>query len=264
MEKLLNEKVTVVTGGARGIGEAIVRKFTEEGALVAFIDINSHRGALLEQELNGLGYNTLFYFGNLARSTTVCDFIQKTVDRFSKIDVLVNNAGVNDFVGLEDDPKKFIISLEKNLFHYFYTAHFALPYLIQSKGAIINISSKVALMGEGHTSGYAASKGGILALTKEWALDLAKYGIRVNSVIPAQVWTPLAEEAILKHPKGQELKNQLESQIPLERRFTSPKEIADTALYLASDLSSHTTGSELHPNGGYSLDSRFLNINLSQ
>lgn len=254
MEKLLADKVAVVTGGARGIGEAIVRKFSEEGAAVSFIDINKILGVSLDQELKELGYNTFFFHGNLMKSSTVVDFIGKTVNKFNKMDILVNNAGVNDFIGLEDDPKKFIASLEKNLFHYFYTAHYALPYLIQSSGVIVNISSKVALLGEGHTSGYAAAKGGILALTKEWALGLSQYGIRVNSVVPAQVWTPLAEETLSKNLQGQALKKYLESQVPLGKRFTNPQEVANTVLYLASDLSSHTTGSELHPNGGYFLD----------
>ncbi len=264
MEKLLADKIAIVTGGARGIGEAVVRKFSEEGAAVSFIDINKILGVSLSQELNELGYNTFFFHGDLMKSSTVVDFIERTINQFNKIDILVNNAGVNDFIGLEDDPNKFITSLEKNLFHYFYTAHYALPYLIQSKGVIVNISSKVALMGEGHTSGYAAAKGGILALTKEWALDLAKYGIRVNSVIPAQVWTPLAEEAVTKNPQGQALKNYLESKIPLGKRFTNVQEVANTVLYLASALSQHTTGSELHPNGGYFLDNRFLNKNFAE
>ncbi len=257
-EGLLDGKIALVTGGARGIGEAIVRTFADQGASVVFVDKNRALGYALEEELNDEGFPVLFSFGDLTKPNTSRSAVDLAVSSYGGIDILVNNAGVNDFVGLEDDPRKFLQSLKKNLLHYFYTAHFAREHLISSRGTIINISSKVALMGEGHTSGYAAAKGGILGLTKEWALDLAQHGIRVNAIVPAQVWTPLAQEYLAKNPKGQLLKERLERSIPLERRFTSTQEVANTALFLASDLSTHITGSEIYPNGGYFLDNRFL------
>ncbi|MBY0434632.1 MAG: SDR family oxidoreductase, partial [Cyclobacteriaceae bacterium] len=172
--------------------------------------------------------------------------------RLGKIDGLVNNAGANDRVGLEQGtPQKFIQSLTNNTTHYYALAHYCLPHLKKSKGSIVNIASKVALTGQGSTSGYAAAKGAILALTREWATELLPYSIRVNAVLPAEVWTPLYESWINSFPNAFEKKQEIEDRIPLEKRMTTPKEIADTVLFLLSERSSHTTGQWLSVDGGY-------------
>jgi L-fucose dehydrogenase len=171
---------------------------------------------------------------------------------FGKIDGLVNNAGLNDGVGLETgNYEKFIQSINANLTHYYLMAQAVLPYLKKSKGAIVNIGSKTAETGQGNTSGYAASNGGRNALTREWALELRDYSIRVNSVIVAECYTPMYEKWIktLENPK--EKLASITSKIPLGQRMTTKEEIGDMVTFLMSPKSSHTTGQIIHVDGGY-------------
>jgi L-fucose dehydrogenase len=130
-------------------------------------------------------------------------------------------------------------------------AHYALPHLIKTKGNIINISSKTAETGQGNTSAYAASNGGRNALTREWAVELLKYGIRVNAVIVAECYTPLYDTWIKTFENPKEKLNEIVSKIPFENRFTSKEEIANMVAFLLSDASSHTTGQLIHVDGGY-------------
>lgn len=178
--------------------------------------------------------------------------ISETIAKYGKIDALVNNAGANDGVGLESgSPEKFMQSLQNNLSHYYNLAHFALPYLKATKGNIVNIGSKVADTGQGNTSGYAASKGGINALTREWAVELLPYSIRVNTVIPAEVWTPLYETWINSLPNPKEKLASITAKIPFEKRMTTSTEIANSTVFLLSPRSSHTTGQIVYVDGGY-------------
>src|SRR5207244_4186071 len=169
---------------------------------------------------------------------------------FGRIDGLVNNAGVNDGVNLEHgDTERFLASLRKNLVHYYEMAHFALPALKKSRGAIVNIGSKVAETGQGGTSAYAAANGGRNALTREWAVELATYGIRVNAVIVAECWTPMYAQWLSSQPDPGAARAAIESCIPLGRRMTTGDEIADMVAFLLSDRSSHTTGQLIHVDG---------------
>jgi len=163
----------------------------------------------------------------------------------------VHNAGVNDGVSLRHSPEEFMASLQKNIFHVFTLTHYALDALIESKGFIINISSKVGVTGQGATSGYAASKGAMNALTREWAVDLARHSIRVNTVVPAEVMTPLYENWVKTLDDPQKFIDDACARIPFEHRMTTSEEIANTVVFLASDRSSHTTGQILFPDGGY-------------
>jgi len=164
----------------------------------------------------------------------------------------VNNAGINDGVNLEHgDTERFLASLRKNLIHYYEMAHFALPELKKSRGAIVNIGSKVAETGQGGTSAYAAANGGRNALTREWAVELAKYGIRVNAVIVAECWTPMYEKWLSTQADPAATRAQIESRIPLGKRMTTGEEIANMVAFLLSDRSSHTTGQLIHIDGGY-------------
>ena len=182
-----------------------------------------------------------------------CEYAVKAiVEKFGRIDGLVNNAGVNDGVGLENgNYKDFMASLHKNVVHYYLMAHFALPELIKSKGSIVNITSKTAETGQGNTSAYAAANGGRNALTREWAVELLKYGIRVNAVVVAECWTPAYETWIETLSNAAEKLDEITSKIPLENRMTTAEEIANMAAFLISAKSSHTTGQIIHVDGGY-------------
>jgi L-fucose dehydrogenase len=178
--------------------------------------------------------------------------VEATVARFGHIEGLVNNAGINDGAGLENgDPAHFLESLRRNLTHYYEMAHFALPELKKARGAIVNIGSKVAETGQGGTSGYAAANGGRNALTREWAAELARHGIRVNAVIVAECWTPLYARWIQTFPDPEAARRQIEAKVPLGRRMTTAHEIARAVAFLLSPCSGHTTGQLLHVDSGY-------------
>jgi L-fucose dehydrogenase len=178
--------------------------------------------------------------------------IQAVLRTYGRIDGLVNNAGINDGIGLENgNYAGFVKSLHNNLVHYYLLAHFALPALKISGGSIVNIASKTAETGQGGTSAYAAANGGRLALTREWAVELLKYGIRVNAVVVSESWTPLYESWIQSFDNPQEKLNEINRKIPLGNRMTTPDEIASMTVFLLSELSSHTTGQWIHVDGGY-------------
>jgi len=205
---------------------------------VAALEKAGHQGFAVEAEL------------------TQPEACKKTVDtvlaKYGRIDGLVNNAGVNDGVGLENgNYEAFMASLHKNVVHYYLMAQHALPALKQSKGSIVNISSKTAETGQGGTSAYAAANGGRNALTREWAVELLKYSIRVNALIVAECWTPLYERWISGLPDGQEKLASIVKKIPFENRMTTSEEIANMTVFLLSPKSSHTTGQLIHVDGGY-------------
>lgn len=252
MDLNLKDKVVLVSGGAKGIGEAIVRALAAEGAIPVIIGRNAEDNLKLENDIKALGANAMSVAAELAEPEQCKLVIAQVVTKFGRIDGLINNAGVNDGVGLENgNYDNFISSIHKNLVHYYLLAHHALPYLKKSEGAIVNISSKTAETGQGETSGYAAANGGRNALTREWAVELLKYNIRVNAVIVAESWTPQYERWIQTLPNANEVLKEINSRIPLQHRMTKPDEIANTVLFLLSDKSSHTTGQLIHVDGGY-------------
>ena len=251
MDLGLADKVAIVTGGSKGIGEAIVRTLLTEGAKVANANRSATEGEAMETEYASQGKQCLFIQADLTAVDACRHTVQTTLERFGQIDIVINNAGVNDEVGLEEGPEEFARSLERNLVHFYSMIHFALPHLKKSQGAIVNIGSKVSVTGAGNTSGYAAAKGGINSLTREWAVDLANDKIRVNAVIPAETWTPLYDRLLQSLDDPQAAKKAIEQLIPLGRRFTTCQEIADMVVFLASDRSSHTTGQIIYVDGGY-------------
>ncbi len=247
MDLELADKTVLVTGGAKGIGAAIVRAFAAEGATPVIFGRNpAEAGALI----NELGRGHAFHV-ELTDLGGIAEAVAGVHNQVGRVDVLVNNAGVNDGVGLDAAPADFVASLERNLIHPFALAHHLLDDLKAARGSIINIGSKVAATGQGGTSGYAAAKGGLNALTREWALDLARHGVRVNCVVPAEVMTPLYEKWLAKVDDPAATKAKIESTIPLGGRFTEAREIADLVAFLASPRSGHTTGQILYPDGGY-------------
>ena len=251
MELGLEQKVVLVTGGSKGIGEAIVRSFLSEGARVANVNRPGLAGEQLAAEAARAGQTYCFIEGDLTEWSTSQQAIQTVVDAWGQLDVLVNNAGVNDGVGLEQGPEAMWQSLQRNLVHYYALAHYGGEELKRSRGAIVNIGSKVAVTGQGGTSGYAAAKGGINALTREWAVDLAPAGVRVNAVIPAETWTPLYDKWLQTMEDPTAARGAIERLIPLGQRFTTAAEIADMVVFLSSSRSSHTTGQIIFVDGGY-------------
>ncbi len=252
MDLYLKDKVVIVTGGSSGIGEAISRLLAEEGAIPVIASRNEARNSRLVDELEKQGLEAHAIAGELSKAGFCEKIVTETVGKYGRIDALVNNAGRNDGVGLEaGNPEEFTRSLNGNLGHYYNLAHFALPWLKQSKGNIVNISSKVAMTGQGGTSGYAASKGAQLALTREWAAELLPFGIRVNAILPAEVMTPLYENWIQTFEKPAEKLQSIVSKIPLNHRMTTSEEIASATLFLLSERASHITGQWWVIDGGY-------------
>lgn len=252
MDLQLNNKIILVSGGAKGIGEGIVKILAAEGALPVIIGRNEEDNLKTVAMIEAAGGKAFQVIAELTDPLQCEQSIKIISDKFGKIDGLVNNAGVNDGVGLEHgDYNSFVASLHKNLIHYYLLAHFAIPFLKQSKGAIVNIGSKTAETGQGKTSAYAAANGGRNALTREWAVELLQYGIRVNAVIVAECFTPLYESWIKTFSNSQEKLQQISSKIPLEKRMTTAKEIASMVAFLLSEKSSHTTGQLIHVDGGY-------------
>jgi L-fucose dehydrogenase len=251
MDLQLKDKVIIVTGGAKGIGAGIVRACAAEGAIPVIVGRDAEAGKALQTELSKNGKCGLITM-ELSTPETCQQAVEKTVEKFGRLDALVNNAGVNDSIGLEHGtPGDYLASLNRNLVHYYCMAHYALPHLKQSKGSIVNIGSKTAVTGQGSTSGYASSKGAIMALTREWAVELLPYSIRVNTVIPAEVMTPLYRHWLDTFSNPQEKLDRIVSKIPLENRMTTSEEIANMAVFLLSARSSHTTGQHLFVDGGY-------------
>ncbi len=247
----LQDKVVLVTGGSKGIGLGIIRSFIAEEAKVANVNRSETEGKQLEAEYASQGKECFFIQGDLTDTDACRNAVEQTLTRFGKIDVLVNNAGVNDGAGLDAGPEAFVESLKRNLVHYYAMVHYALDALKESKGCIINIGSKVCETGQGGTSGYAASKGGVNGLTREWAVDLAPKEVRVNAVLPAETWTPLYEKCLAAMPDPGAAKSEIEQLIPLGHRFTTIEELADMVVFLASPRSSHTTGQIIFVDGGY-------------
>jgi L-fucose dehydrogenase len=252
MDLQLKDKVVLVTGGAKGIGAAITKTCAQEGAIAVTVDRDAQACQQLHVELSAQGLRTSFIAMELSSAENCKTIVQQAIATFDHIDVLVNNAGINDKVGLEHgNPQEFVRSLERNLLHYYNMAHYVLPHLKRTRGSIVNISSKTALTGQGGTSGYVASKGAILGMTREWAAELLPYSIRVNAVIPAEVMTPLYQQWLDTFPDPREKLKTVVAKIPLDRRMTTPDEIAAMVVFLISAKAGHITGQHLFVDGGY-------------
>ena len=247
----MKDKTIIVTGGAKGIGAAVAIMASEEGATPVVLDLDEIAGNHLIKQL-GRGE---FIHTDLREEKACKVAVETVVKHYNRIDMLVNNAGINDLVGLEATNEAFISSLHTNLIHYFTMTKLCWPHLKAVQGSIVNVASKTAIIGQGGTSGYIASKGAILALTKEWAVEGTIHNVRVNAVLPAEVYTPMYESWLMHKykdkDKAAEMKQAIENKIPLGKRMTTPEELAKTVLYLASAMSSHTTGSFLYTDGGY-------------
>ncbi len=248
----LSQKVIIVSGGSKGIGEGITRAIAEEGGVPVMVDRSLDTGESLSADLSGAGKQNLFISKELNDANSCKSVVDEVVHKFGRIDGIVNNAGTNDGVGLESgNPEAFIKSVSNNLFHYYFLTHFSLPHLKKNQGAIVNISSKTAVTGQGNTSGYAAAKGAQLALTREWAVELLPYNIRVNAIVPAEVDTPQYKKWISQFDDAQERLAMINRRIPLGHRMTTKEDIAAMAVFLLSPRAGHITGQHMFVDGGY-------------
>ena len=248
----LKDKIIIVTGGSKGIGGGIVNLLAREGAFPVIIGRNKDHVLSAIKKIEKKGYKAGYAFAELTKPEECKKAVSLVINQYGSIDGLVNNAGVNDGVGLEHgNYNDFLESINRNLTHYYLMAQLVLPELKKNKGSIVNIGSKTADTGQGGTSGYAAANGGRNALTREWAVELLPYSIRVNCVIVAECFTPVYEKWINTFEKPKEKLDSITKKIPLEKRMTTASEIANTVAFLLSNCSSHTTGQLVYVDGGY-------------
>ena len=252
MDLNLDNKVIIVSGGSKGIGLGIVNSLVKEKAIPFIIgrDEKSVQSVVKKHKLEG--HQIHYFIAELTNPKECQNAVKEVVNVYNRIDGIVNNAGDNDGVSLEKgNYKDFVSSLHKNLIHYYLIAHYSLSSLKKSKGVIINIGSKTSFTGQGGTSGYAASNGARNSLTREWAVELLPFDIRVNSVIVAECYTPMYKRWITKQENPESKLEKINKRIPFQNRMTTVEEIADTVVFLLSEKSSHTTGQLIFVDGGY-------------
>jgi 3-oxoacyl-[acyl-carrier protein] reductase len=250
--KLLQDKVAIVTGGARGIGEAVAIKFAEQGANVAFTyisDSSAEKAKALEEKLTALGVKAKAYQSNAGNYAACESFVNDVLKEFGKIDICVNNAGISkDNLLLRMTPEQFEEVINVNLNSVFYmTKQVIKPMMKARAGSIINMSSVIGEMGNAGQSSYAASKAGVIGFTKSVAKELGSRNIRCNAIAPGFVETDMtsylqAGDAAEKYKAG----------IPLGR-FATAEDIANVTLFLASDMSSYVTGQVISACGGLNI-----------
>ena len=248
--KLLENKVAIVTGGSRGIGEAIAIKFAENGANVAFTFVSSEdRARALEEKLTGYGVKAKAYKSNAAILSDCESLVADVIKEFGTIDICVNNAGISrDNLLLRMTPEQWEEVIQTNLSSVFnMTKQIIKPMIKARRGSIVNMSSIIGIRGNAGQSSYAASKAGIIGFSKSIAAELGSRNIRCNAIAPGFVETDMTE--YLK--EGETSKTYLK-QIPLGR-FGNAEEIANVALFLASDMSSYVTGQVISTCGGLNM-----------
>ena len=259
MDLGLKDKVVIVTGGASGIGAAISQGVAEEGGVPVILARSTAPVGFMEA-IRAHAPRALLIQTELTDDAQCTAAVAQVVETFGGIYGLVNNAGANDSIGLDAGPDAFRASIERNLTHYYTMMHLCLPHLCAAKGAVVNVSSKTALTGQGNTSAYVAAKAAQLGLTREWAAALVAEGVRVNAVLPAEVMTPLYARWLETFDDPQARLAKITRNIPLAGRMTTAREMADTVLFLLSERASHTTGQWLFVDGGYVHLDRALNM----
>lgn len=250
--KLLDGKVAIVTGAARGIGEAIALKFAEQGAQVAFTyvsDSSAEKAAILEKKLQSLGVKAKAWKSNAGDFAQCESFVADVLKEFGTIDICVNNAGISkDNLLLRMTPEQWNEVIQVNLNSVFYmTKQVIRPMMKARSGSIINMSSIIGEIGNAGQSSYAASKAGIIGFTKSVAKELGSRQIRCNAIAPGFVETDMT--SYLKEGEGAE---KYMANIPLGK-FATPEDIANATLFLASDLSGYITGQCLSVCGGLNM-----------
>lgn len=247
--KLLEGKVAVVTGAARGIGKAIALKFASEGADVAFTDLVIDENAkATEAEIVALGVRAKGYASNAANYDDTHNVVAEIMKDFGRIDILVNNAGITrDGLMMRMDEKQWDAVITVNLKSAFNFIHAVTPIMMRQKGgSIINMASVVGVSGNAGQANYSASKAGMIGLAKSIAKELGSRGVRANAIAPGFIVTDMTAQL------SEEVREAWAKQIPL-RRGGTPEDVANVATFLASDLSSYVTGQVIHCCGGMNM-----------
>jgi NAD(P)-dependent dehydrogenase (short-subunit alcohol dehydrogenase family) len=248
----LSDRVALVTGGSRGIGEAIVRRFAAAGASVVLCSRSKAEGFALAEELTGLGRTVEFAPCDVANEADVQALIEMIVERYGRLDVLVNNAGITASGTVEETTlDTWRAVLDANMTTMFLVTKYAIPALRRSRtGSIINLGSSYGVVGAAGSAAYAVTKAAAINLAKTLALELAVDGIRANALCPGATATPMNAEWLTAQPDAEQARRDLVAKHPIGR-MSSPDEQAGAALFLASDDSSFVTGHALMADGGY-------------
>lgn len=247
----LKGRVALITGGAAGIGKATARRFIEEGAKVVICDVNQEAGEATVQEL---GPDAAFYHVDVTDRQAVQEWVDDVVDKYGRVDVLVNNAGIlrdNQLVKVKDGElvkqmpeAEFDLVIAVNLKGVFNCTQAVAPYMIkQGSGVILNASSVVGLDGNFGQTNYVATKAGVIGMTKVWARELGRYNIRVNAVAPGFIATDILKSMPAK------IIESMKARTPLGR-MGQPRDVANAYLFLASDEASFVSGAVLRVDGG--------------
>jgi len=244
--KLLEGKTALITGAARGIGKAIALKYAQEGANIAFTDLNiDDNGKALEKELADFGVKAKGYASNAASFDETHKVVEEILQDFGRIDILVNNAGITkDGLMLRMSEAQWDAVITVNLKSAFNFIHACTPVMMRQRGgSIINMSSVVGVSGNAGQANYAASKAGMIGLAKSIAKELGSRNIRANAIAPGFIITEMTDQL------SETIKKEWAEKIPL-RRGGTPEDVANVATFLGSDLSSYVTGQVIHCCGG--------------
>ncbi|MER2262959.1 MAG: 3-oxoacyl-ACP reductase FabG [Psychrobacillus sp.] len=241
----LQDKVAIITGAANGIGSAAAQRFVEEGAKVVLADFDHQAGKSLEKELIDQGYSAFFIQVDVADRKSVDTMVEKALERFGEIHILINNAGITrDAMLTKMTEEDFSRVLDVNLTGVFNCTQAAVPHMVANQyGKIINTSSVSGVYGNVGQTNYAASKAAVVGMTKTWAKELGRKGINVNAVAPGFTLTKM----VAKMPE--KIIEQMQSVVALQR-LAEPRDIANAYLFLASDESSYVHGHVLQVDGG--------------
>ncbi|MDR0742935.1 MAG: 3-oxoacyl-[acyl-carrier-protein] reductase [Tannerella sp.] len=247
--KLLEGKIALITGAARGIGKAIALKFASEGANIAFTDlVIDENGKATEKELEAFGVKVKGYASNAASFEEAHKTVEEILNDFGRIDIMVNNAGITrDGLMLRMSEQQWDMVINVNLKSAFNFIHAVTPAMMKQKqGSIINMSSVVGVSGNASQANYSASKAGMIGLAKSVAKELGSRGIRANAIAPGFIITEMTDAL------PEKVRNEWEKQIPL-RRGGTPEDVANVSLFLASDLSSYVSGQVIPVCGGMNM-----------
>jgi NAD(P)-dependent dehydrogenase (short-subunit alcohol dehydrogenase family) len=248
----LKDKVILITGSGSGIGKSTALLFAKEGAQVIVNDVNAEKGIETVEEIIGAGGDSLFIQADVTDPGSVKSMIDQTLEKYGRIDVLFNNAGISGVGALHEiEPDAWDRVMNVNIRGVYLPSKYVLPHMMEQKhGNIINMSSCIAEMGLARRASYAATKGAILALTKSMQVDYASYQIRVNALLPGTIFTPFVEEYIRTSYDDQEAAIEGLKKRQLSGELGLPEDVAKAALFLASDESKFMMGSPLYVDGG--------------